>query len=172
MLDQYTSSDLSASDRPVPLRVRGARSPFDQTNVAVARRLYVANDRAEAEAAHPPGQMHPTTPSTSRAEGRPVGSRVLAYADKSGATEEHAISGTPVTIRSKLEAIERSRAEYVLLTVLDGREQLHRFATEIMPRSRRSWPITLLKLVELETVDLPGAIDGYATRVGSYTANL
>jgi alkanesulfonate monooxygenase SsuD/methylene tetrahydromethanopterin reductase-like flavin-dependent oxidoreductase (luciferase family) len=58
---------------------------------------------------------------------------VLAYAGKQGATEEHALCGTPEEIHSKLAALSDAGAEYVLLTVLGGKEQLHRFAQEVMP---------------------------------------
>jgi len=58
---------------------------------------------------------------------------VLAYADKSGATEEHALYGTPEEIRTKLAALNAAGARYVLLTVLGGKEQLRRFAQEVMP---------------------------------------
>jgi alkanesulfonate monooxygenase SsuD/methylene tetrahydromethanopterin reductase-like flavin-dependent oxidoreductase (luciferase family) len=103
-------------------------------NVAVARQLYVASDRADAEAALARlAESTRRTVDVSRSPGRPGGSHVLAYADKTGATEEHALFGTPAEIRSKLEALSNAGAEYVLLTVSGGKEQLHRFADEIMP---------------------------------------
>ena len=58
---------------------------------------------------------------------------MLAYADKRGATEEHALCGTPEEIRSKLAALCDAGAEYVLLTMLGGKEQLRSFAQEVMP---------------------------------------
>jgi alkanesulfonate monooxygenase SsuD/methylene tetrahydromethanopterin reductase-like flavin-dependent oxidoreductase (luciferase family) len=58
---------------------------------------------------------------------------VLAYSDKAGGTEEHALYGTPDEIHTRLEALHGAGAEYILLTVLGGVEQLHRFAREIMP---------------------------------------
>jgi alkanesulfonate monooxygenase SsuD/methylene tetrahydromethanopterin reductase-like flavin-dependent oxidoreductase (luciferase family) len=71
--------------------------------------------------------------SVSRAPGQTGGSHVLAYADRSGATEEHALCGTPEEICVKLEALNDAGARYVLLTVLGGKEQLRRFAQEVMP---------------------------------------
>jgi alkanesulfonate monooxygenase SsuD/methylene tetrahydromethanopterin reductase-like flavin-dependent oxidoreductase (luciferase family) len=58
---------------------------------------------------------------------------VLAYAGKSGGTEEHALYGTPEEIGARLGALNDVGAEYVLLTVLGGKEQLRRFAQEVMP---------------------------------------
>ena len=71
--------------------------------------------------------------SVSRSPGQKGGSHVLAYADRSGGTEEHALCGTPEEIHSKLAALSDAGAEYVLLTVLGGKEQLQRFAQEVMP---------------------------------------
>ncbi len=58
---------------------------------------------------------------------------MLAYAGRSGATEEHALYGTPEEITDKLTAVREAGARYVLLTVLGGKEQLRRFAREVMP---------------------------------------
>lgn len=58
---------------------------------------------------------------------------MLAYADKAGATEEHALFGTPDEITSMLEALQNNGVDYVLLTIAGGKEQLRRFAREIMP---------------------------------------
>jgi hypothetical protein len=71
--------------------------------------------------------------SVSRSPGQKGGSHVLAYADERGATEEHALCGTPEEICSKLTALSDAGAEYVLLTVLGGKGQLRRFAQEVMP---------------------------------------
>jgi hypothetical protein len=71
--------------------------------------------------------------SVSRSPARKGGSHVLAYTDKSGATEEHALYGTPEEICTKLAAVNDAGARYVLLTVLGGKEQLRRFAQEVMP---------------------------------------
>jgi alkanesulfonate monooxygenase SsuD/methylene tetrahydromethanopterin reductase-like flavin-dependent oxidoreductase (luciferase family) len=57
-------------------------------------------------------------------------SHVLAYADKAGATEEHALFGTPDEITSMLEALQNNGVDYVLLTIAGGKEQLRRFARE------------------------------------------
>jgi alkanesulfonate monooxygenase SsuD/methylene tetrahydromethanopterin reductase-like flavin-dependent oxidoreductase (luciferase family) len=108
--------------------------PFDPMGVAVARQLYVARDRADADAALARLAAYTDrTVSVSRSPGREGGSHVLAYAGKTGATEEHALCGTPEEVCSKLTALSDAGAEYVLLTVLGGKGQLRRFAEEVMP---------------------------------------
>ena len=58
---------------------------------------------------------------------------MLAYADKRGATEEYALYGTPDEIAAMLEALQNAGVDYILLTIAGGRDQLRRFAREIMP---------------------------------------
>lgn len=50
-----------------------------------------------------------------------------------GATEANALYGTPDEICAMLKALNKAGAEYVLLTISGGKEQLQRFAREIMP---------------------------------------
>jgi alkanesulfonate monooxygenase SsuD/methylene tetrahydromethanopterin reductase-like flavin-dependent oxidoreductase (luciferase family) len=66
---------------------------------------------------------------------------VLAYADKAGGTEEHALYGTPDEIGESLAALQKAGVAYVLLTVAGGSAQLRRFAGEIMPAFARSTPV-------------------------------
>ena len=73
------------------------------------------------------------TVDVSRAPDRKGGSHVLAYAEQAGGTEANALYGTPDEICAKLEALHKAGAEYVLLTIPGGKEQLRRFARDIMP---------------------------------------
>ncbi len=135
MLDQHASSgqirERIALYRP---ECEAHGRPFDPMGVAVARQLYVASDRADVEAALARvAEYTRRTVDVSRAPGRTGGSHVLAYADRTGATEEHSLFGTPAEIRSKLAALGDAGAGYVLLTGSGGKEQLRRFAEEIMP---------------------------------------
>ena len=113
--------------------------------VAVARQVYVANDEADKEAAlRRQAAYTKRTVEVSRApthadggnEGS-HGSHVLAYADRPGGTEEHALYGTPEEIRAKLEELRQAGTKYVLLTFSGGVAQLHRFAREVMPSFSR-----------------------------------
>jgi alkanesulfonate monooxygenase SsuD/methylene tetrahydromethanopterin reductase-like flavin-dependent oxidoreductase (luciferase family) len=135
ILDQYACTEQIGDRIALYRSEREAHGrPFDPIGVAVARRLYVARDRADAEA--PLARQAEYTRRTvdvSRSPGRTGGSHVLAYAEESGGTEEHALFGTPEEIRSKLSALSDAGVEYVLLTVLGGKEQLRRFAKEVMP---------------------------------------
>lgn len=135
MLDQYASAQ-QIGDRIALYRAECTEhgGPFDPMQVAVARQVYVAKDRGDADAALARlAKYTQRTVDVSRSPGRKGGSHVLAYADKAGGTEEHALYGTPDELCSKLAALNDAGAEYVLLTVADGKEQLQRFAREVMP---------------------------------------
>jgi alkanesulfonate monooxygenase SsuD/methylene tetrahydromethanopterin reductase-like flavin-dependent oxidoreductase (luciferase family) len=116
---------------------------FDPMQIAVARQLYVAKDESDKQAALARQAVYTKrTVDVSRAPGGrtgPIpGSHVLAYADKTGRTEEHALFGTPDEICARLENLQRAGVQYVLLTIAGGIAQLHRFAREIMPAFARS----------------------------------
>ena len=138
ILDQYAAPD--AIGERIAL-YRAERGPtFDPMQVAVARQVYVAKDKTDKEAALARLAKHTQrTVAVSRAPDGKLGSHVLAYADKAGATEENALYGTPDEICRKLEALNKAGAEYLLLTIAGGsREQLRRFAREIMPAFARA----------------------------------
>jgi alkanesulfonate monooxygenase SsuD/methylene tetrahydromethanopterin reductase-like flavin-dependent oxidoreductase (luciferase family) len=135
MLDQYASAQ-EIGERIALYRAEHEAQgrPFDPMQVAVARQLYVADDRAEADAAlQRLAEYTRRTVEVSRAPGRKGGSHVLAYADTVGATEEHALYGTPDDVVAELTALRGAGVEYVLLTVGGGKRQLQRFAREVMP---------------------------------------
>jgi len=136
LLDQY-ASPAQISERIALFRsVRQARGHrFDPLQVAVARQLYVAHDKAEAEAALAlQALVTRRIVDVSRTPGTTVaGSHVLSYAATPGATEANALYDTPERVADELHALRRAGAEYVLLTTLGGAEQLRRFAHEVMP---------------------------------------
>ncbi len=107
---------------------------FDPQQVAVARQLYVATDAADKQAAliRQAAYTKRTVDVSRKPDGK-SGSHVLAYADKTGGTEENALSGTPDEICAMLEALQDAGVDYVLLTIAGGSAQLRRFAREIMP---------------------------------------
>jgi alkanesulfonate monooxygenase SsuD/methylene tetrahydromethanopterin reductase-like flavin-dependent oxidoreductase (luciferase family) len=135
MLDQYASPEQIGERIALYHAEREAHGrPFDPMGVAVARQMYVARDRADAEAALArQAKFTQRTVSVSNSPARKGGSHVLAYAGKSGDTEEHALYGTPEEIRAKLAALDDAGARYVLLQVLGGKQQLQRFAQQLMP---------------------------------------
>lgn len=136
ILDQYAAPDL-IGERIALFRAEREASAqkFDPMQVAVARQVYVAKDKADKEAAlERLATFTQRTVAVSRAPDGKAGSHVLAYADQAGATEANALYGTPDEICGKLHALEQAGAEYLMLTIAGGsKEQLQRFAREIMP---------------------------------------
>lgn len=138
ILDQYASPVTLAERISIFKAEREAKGlMFNPMQVTVARQLYVAKDKADKEAALvKQAEYTKRTINVSRAPDTkqgPAGSHVLAYADKAGATEENALFGTPDEIATMLEALQGAGVEYILLTISGGRDQLRRFAREIMP---------------------------------------
>ena len=135
ILDQYAGVDAIGERIALYRSEREARGySFDPMQVTVARQLYVAKDRADKEAALAlQARYTQRTVAVSRAPDGKPGSHVLAYANTAGATEANALFGTPDEICGMLEALNKAGAEYVLLTIFGGKEQLRRFAREIMP---------------------------------------
>jgi len=135
ILDQYASPQTLAERIALYKAEREAQGlKFNPMQVTVARQLYIANDRADRDAALIRQRDYTMrTVNVSLKPGEKSGSHVLAYADKAGATEEHAMFGTPDEIARMLEDLHNAGVEYILFTVAGGREQLRRFAREIMP---------------------------------------
>jgi alkanesulfonate monooxygenase SsuD/methylene tetrahydromethanopterin reductase-like flavin-dependent oxidoreductase (luciferase family) len=138
ILDQYASPETLAERIAIYKAEREANGlAFDPMQVTVARLAYVAKDRADRDEALVRQKAYTDrTIAVSRAsdtKAGPAGSHVLAYADRKGATEEHALFGTPDEIAAMLEALHKASVGYILLTIAGGRDQLRRFAREIMP---------------------------------------
>jgi alkanesulfonate monooxygenase SsuD/methylene tetrahydromethanopterin reductase-like flavin-dependent oxidoreductase (luciferase family) len=142
ILDQYASAAQIAERIGLYKTERLAHGfGFTPMQVVVARQLYVANDEADKQAAlaRQAAYTKRTVDVSRRPDGK-GGSHVLAYADKAGGTEANALFGTPDEICAKLEALRDVGVDYVLLTISGGREQLRRFAREIMPAVARFGP--------------------------------
>jgi alkanesulfonate monooxygenase SsuD/methylene tetrahydromethanopterin reductase-like flavin-dependent oxidoreductase (luciferase family) len=141
ILDQYASPQLLKERIALYRAERAAHGhPSAPMQIAVARQLYVARDRAEADAARERAALYTQrTVDVSRAPGTTSGSHVLSYADGAGGTEAHALYGTPDELHRRLDELAEAGAEYLLLTaVLGGKEQLRRFARDIMPSFSRA----------------------------------
>jgi alkanesulfonate monooxygenase SsuD/methylene tetrahydromethanopterin reductase-like flavin-dependent oxidoreductase (luciferase family) len=135
ILDQYAAPE-TIGERIALYRGerKAAHGSFDPMQVAVARQLYVAHDEADKQAALARlAASNQRLLAVSRAPDRNAGSHVLAYAKAPGETERNALVGTPDEVCRGLEAVREAGAEYVLLTILGGKEQLRAFAREIMP---------------------------------------
>jgi alkanesulfonate monooxygenase SsuD/methylene tetrahydromethanopterin reductase-like flavin-dependent oxidoreductase (luciferase family) len=142
ILDQYASAETLGERIRIYRAERAAHGrAFDPMQVAVARQLYVAKDDADRRAALArQAALTQRTVDVSRAPDARRGSHVLAYADKAGGTEQNALYGTPDEICAGLEALRAAGVERVLLTILGGREQMRRFARDIMPAFLRARP--------------------------------
>ncbi len=142
ILDQYASPQALGERIRIYRAERVARGlGFDPMRVAVARQLYIARDAADKRAALMRQSAYTQrTVEVSRApdSSGQRRSHVLAYADKAGGTEENALFGTPDEIAAGLEALRDAGVDYVLLTIAGGREQLRRFAREILPAFARA----------------------------------
>jgi alkanesulfonate monooxygenase SsuD/methylene tetrahydromethanopterin reductase-like flavin-dependent oxidoreductase (luciferase family) len=135
ILDQYASPEAIGERISMYRAERKAHGlAFNPMQVAVARHLYIARDEADTEAALARlAQVNARTVAVSRSPDGKVGSHVLAYADQAGATEASALFGAPDEINSRLGAVRDAGAEYVLLIVSGGVDQLRRFRSDIMP---------------------------------------
>ena len=142
ILDQYASAAQLGERIAIYKAERAARDlAVSSGQVAVARQLYIARDAADTRAALARQATHTQrTVEVSRQPAGKGGSHVLAYADKAGGTEEHALYGTPDEICAGLDALRVAGVEYVLLTVQGGAEQVRRFARDIMPAFVRAAP--------------------------------
>jgi alkanesulfonate monooxygenase SsuD/methylene tetrahydromethanopterin reductase-like flavin-dependent oxidoreductase (luciferase family) len=142
ILDQYASPETLRERIAIYKAERKAQGvTINPMQVTVARQLYVAKDKADKDAALVRQAAYTQrTVAVSRTPDGKTGSHVLAYADKAGATEENALYGTPDEICAMLDALQKADVEYVLLTIAGGKEQLRRFAREIMPNFASASP--------------------------------
>jgi len=134
ILDQYASPEVLGRRIALYRAERLASGRGEPVRIAVARQAYVANDRADAEAAlEKQAAWNRRTVAVSRAPDGKPGSHVLAYAATPEGTEANALYGTPDQICSAIEKLRTAGVEYIILTLLGGPEQLRRFARDIMP---------------------------------------
>jgi alkanesulfonate monooxygenase SsuD/methylene tetrahydromethanopterin reductase-like flavin-dependent oxidoreductase (luciferase family) len=125
LLDQYASVEQIAE------RIGW----FGTGPLAVARQVYVAHSRAEAEAALArQAAFTRRTVDVSRSPTPGGGSHVLGYAD----TEKHALFGTPDEIGEGLAALGRAGVDHVLVQLAGGTGQLRRFARDILATASRA----------------------------------
>jgi alkanesulfonate monooxygenase SsuD/methylene tetrahydromethanopterin reductase-like flavin-dependent oxidoreductase (luciferase family) len=136
LLDQYASAEvIGRRIEYFKKQVATSKNIFDPMKVAVARDVYVANNRADKdEALQRHRTMRQRTVDVAKAPGRAGGSHILSYLLSDASTEQNALFGTPDEIVDKLKKLEAVGVEYVLASGAGGsREGLRRFAREIMP---------------------------------------
>jgi alkanesulfonate monooxygenase SsuD/methylene tetrahydromethanopterin reductase-like flavin-dependent oxidoreductase (luciferase family) len=135
LLDQFASPELTGERlRLYRAELEAAGHAFDPMRVAVARNFWVAADAAETEeATRRQAVANDRLLALSRGAASRPSSHILGYSDRPGAREEHALIGTPGQIADKLEVLRTEGVAYVLLSGQGSRDNLRRFASEIMP---------------------------------------
>lgn len=133
LLDQF-ASPRQLGERITLYRreLEAAGHLYEPMRVAVARNVFVARDAAEKEQAlGRQAQIHGRLLSLSRGAESRAGSHILGYAD---APEAHALIGSADEISEGLAALAQVGVAYVLLIGQSSRDNLRRFAEQIMPR--------------------------------------
>jgi alkanesulfonate monooxygenase SsuD/methylene tetrahydromethanopterin reductase-like flavin-dependent oxidoreductase (luciferase family) len=135
LLDQFAAPELIGERIALYRReLEAAGHAYDPARVAVARNFWVATDAADTEAAlRRQAQANGRLLALSRGPASRASSHILGYSDAPGAREAHALIGTPDEITEKLGALRAVGVDYVLLSGHGSRDNLRRFATEIMP---------------------------------------
>jgi alkanesulfonate monooxygenase SsuD/methylene tetrahydromethanopterin reductase-like flavin-dependent oxidoreductase (luciferase family) len=143
LLDQFAAPEVIGERLALfKAEVEARGRIFDPMEVALARDVYVARDRADKEAAlERRHKFNQRTIGVSRAPGQKGGSHILSYADTRD-TERNTLFGTPDEIFDKLRALEAVGVQYILVSIGGAsRENLRRFAREIMPEFTNRAPV-------------------------------
>ena len=110
--------------------------PFDPMEVGVARAVYIAeNDADKAAAIERRYQGHMRINALARRPDGETRTRYILDDEKEARHEsaESALFGTPDEIMRKLEKLQKGGVEYVIINFGGSREQIRRFARDIMP---------------------------------------
>jgi alkanesulfonate monooxygenase SsuD/methylene tetrahydromethanopterin reductase-like flavin-dependent oxidoreductase (luciferase family) len=109
---------------------------FDPMQVAVARAVHIAKDAADkASAIERRYQGHMRINALARRGESETRARYILDDEKTARHEsaESALIGTPDEIMRKLEALRQGGVEYVIINFGGSRENIRRFARDIMP---------------------------------------
>jgi len=109
---------------------------FDPMRVAVARAVHIAKDAADKEAAiERRYQGHMRINALARRPDGATRTRYILDDEKEARHEsaESALFGTPDEIMRKLDILRQGGVEYVIINFGGSRENIRRFAREIMP---------------------------------------
>lgn len=147
LLDQFASTDETIRRFAIyrnEITMNGFG--FDPHQVGVARAFFVARNEAEKEAALDRRQaaqrrLHGIS---QRPDGNNTAS-IMAFSDTRDASEESALYGNPDQICRKIETLRAAGVEYILLNGGGtSRENLRRFAREVMPHFRTTSPRSVI----------------------------
>jgi alkanesulfonate monooxygenase SsuD/methylene tetrahydromethanopterin reductase-like flavin-dependent oxidoreductase (luciferase family) len=139
LLDQFASTEtIGELIGLFKIECEAHDRAFDPMHVAVARNLYVASDTDDADVALARlARIHERMIERSAGPDGSRRSHIMAYANKRGATEAHALFGPPQEIVAGLKALHEAGARYVLITGGDTMQTIRRFAAEVMPALER-----------------------------------
>jgi alkanesulfonate monooxygenase SsuD/methylene tetrahydromethanopterin reductase-like flavin-dependent oxidoreductase (luciferase family) len=110
--------------------------PFNPMEVGVARAVYIAdNDADKAAAVERRYQGHMRINALARRPDGETRTRYILDDEKEARHEsaESALFGTPDEIMRKLEKLQNGGVEYIIINFGGSREQIRRFARDIMP---------------------------------------
>ena len=143
LLDQFASIDETINRFSIYKAAMLANGfGFDAARVGVARAFFVA-DTAEEKAAAVERRMTAQRrlhTISQRPDGNNTAS-IMAFSDTSEASEESALYGTPDEICRKIERLQSRGVAYLLLNGGGtSRQNLRRFAREVMPHFRTEIP--------------------------------
>jgi alkanesulfonate monooxygenase SsuD/methylene tetrahydromethanopterin reductase-like flavin-dependent oxidoreductase (luciferase family) len=133
LLDQFASIEATGEQIALFKTECEARGrAFNPMDVAVARNLHVARDADDANAALArQARIHDRMIERSRGPDDARRSHIMAYADNAGATEAHALFGSPQEIIAGLQALQAVGVRYLLISAT--RQSMRRFAADVMP---------------------------------------
>ncbi len=108
---------------------------FDPMHVAVARAVHIAKNAADKEAAlERRYQGHMRINALARRPDGEARARFKSHEEEARyESAESALFGTPDEIARKLEALRQGGVEYVIINFGGSRENIRRFAREVMP---------------------------------------
>ncbi len=135
LLDQFASTALTIERFNIyKAEVEAAGRAFDAADIGVCRAFYVAKDAADKQKAieaRLANQQRMAKLADPAGTGK---SSMLSFDHTLDAAAESAMYGTPDEIAGKLERLQAAGVTHVLLNGPAGsRENLHRFAHEVMP---------------------------------------
>jgi len=110
--------------------------PFNPTQVGLARAVYIAKDDADKAAAFERRyQGHMRINALARRPDGETRTRYILDDEKEARHEsaESALFGSPNEIMRKLEKLQKGGVEYIIINFGGSREQIRRFARDIMP---------------------------------------
>jgi alkanesulfonate monooxygenase SsuD/methylene tetrahydromethanopterin reductase-like flavin-dependent oxidoreductase (luciferase family) len=115
--------------------VKERRRPFDSMGVGVARTVHVTGDPADKQAAlERRYQGHMRINALARQPDGETRTRyILDEKEARHESAESALFGTPDEIMHKLEKLQKGGVEYVIINFGGSRENIRRFARDIMP---------------------------------------